>query len=101
MEMIVFGDKEVVTLFSLGGIEGHIVENSEEAIEALKRIRRSKKYGLVIVTKRVAIWAKEIVDQLRFSKELPVVVDVPDSGNYDTEGETLPDYIRKTIGVKI
>ncbi len=101
MDIIVLGSKEVVTLFSLGGIEGRIIENSESAVEELKIIGKSKKYGLVIVTEKVANWAKEMVDQLRFSKDLPIVVDIPDSSGHESISRVLPDYIRKIVGVKI
>lgn len=101
MKTIILGDRESVLLFALEGVEGKIIESQNEAIEEIKRIKRSRSYGLLIVTEEIAHWASEVISQLRFSKDLPLVLDIP-GAKVDTEkGKNLADYIREAIGIRI
>ena len=101
MKMVFLGDRETHLLFSLEGMECRIVEKPEEAVEEIKKIKKTKAYGLLIVTQQVALWAIDQVNQLRFSKELPLVIDIPSAqGEIDT-GKKLSDYIREAVGIRI
>lgn len=101
MKTIILGDKESVLLFGLEGVEGRIVENQNDAIDEIKKIRKTKSYGLLIVTEEVATWAMEQVSLLRFSKELPLVIDIPGARGHVETGKKLSDYIREAVGIRI
>ncbi len=101
MNLIVLGDKETALLFGLEGVESRIVENQENAIEEIKKIRKSRSCGLIVVTERVAEWARDLINQMRFSKELPLVIDIPDSRGHIEGIKTLSDYIREAVGIRV
>jgi V/A-type H+-transporting ATPase subunit F len=101
MKIIILGDKETSLLFTLEGVEGKVIENQNDAIEEIKRIKKAKTYGLLVVTERVAEWARDLINQLRFSKELPLVIDIPGSEGHIETGKTLADYIREAVGIRI
>jgi V/A-type H+/Na+-transporting ATPase subunit F len=101
MKTIILGDRESVLLFALEGTEGKVVENQNEAIEEIKRIKKARSYGLLIVTEEVAGWASESIMQLRFSKELPLVIDIPGSQGHIQSGKNLAEYIREAVGIRI
>ncbi len=101
MKLIVLGDKETSLLFGLSGMESRIIENQEDAINEIKKIRKSKSFGLIVVTERVAEWARELINQMRFSKELPLVIDIPDSKGHIEGLKNLADYIREAVGIRI
>jgi len=101
MKTMVLGDKDSVLLFALEGAESKVVESQSEAIEAVKRIKKSRNYGLLVVTEEVANWASEQIMQLRFSKELPLVIDVPGPKGHVQNGKSLADYIREAVGIRI
>ena len=101
MKVIFVGDGETALFFQLEGIETRVVENEIEFIEELKKIKKSKVYGLMVVTEDVVKMAKSSIDSLRFSKELPLVIDIPSIKGKVKEKISLSDYIREAIGVKI
>lgn len=101
MKTIVLGDRETVLLFALEGAEGKVIENQNEAVEEIKRIKRARTYGLLIVTEQIAHWASDPIAQLRFSKDLPLVIDIPGAKGDTEKGKNLADYIREAIGIRI
>ncbi len=101
MKTIFFGDSETALFFELQGIETRVIENEFEFQEELKKIKKQKTYGLIIITEEVAYFAKSSVDRLRFSKDLPLVVDLPSIKGENKNKVNLYDYIREAIGVKI
>ncbi len=101
MKVIFVGDSETAQFFELLGIEARILENEESFAEELKRIKKTRDCGILIVTENVVSFTKDLVDSLRFSKETPLIVDVP-SIKGKTQGRlSLSDYIREAIGIKI
>ncbi len=101
MKTIFFGDSETALFFELQGVETRVVESEAEFQEELKKIKKQKGYGLIIITEEVADFAKSSVDALRFSKDLPLVIDVPSIKGGESTKINLSDYIREAIGVKI
>lgn len=101
MKTIFFGDSETSTFFEFLGIETRVVENLDQFLDELKRVRKSKSYGLLIVTEDIVAFAREYIDSLRFSKELPLIIDVQSIKGSVKDKINLSDYIREAIGVKI
>ena len=101
MKLAVVGDKDTVLLFAFAGVEGRVVDNANEAIEEIRQLKRTKQYALIIITEQVSIWAEELILSLKFSKELPLILDIPSSMGHLEEVKSLAKYIKETIGIKI
>ncbi len=101
MKTIFFGDSETSLFFELQGIETRVVNNEAEFIDEFRKIRRQKTYGLLIVTAEVASFAKSQIDSIRFSKELPIIVEVSSLKGDVHTGKNLSNYIQEAIGIKI
>ena len=101
MKTIVLGDKDTVLLFALEGVEGKVIENADQAVEEIRRIKKSRSYGLMIISEQVVEWASDLIYQLRFSKELPIIIDIPGSGGHKKGIKNLADYIREAVGIRV
>lgn len=101
MKVFVLGDRETVAIFALGGMSGQVVDTPEKAVEELKRLRRTKEYGLIIVTEQIAVWAADWIAKARFSKEHLLILDIPGAGGPIDMGKSLVDYIREAVGIRI
>jgi len=101
MKVVFLGDKETALFFELEGIETKVAETEEDIKEEIKKIRRSREYGLVIVTYEVEKKAKEWIDMMRFSKDLPLVIDIPSIKGEEVRFTDLASYITQAIGIKI
>ncbi len=95
------GDREMVTLFRISGISGVIVQDEADAQKTIKDLAKSKEYGLLIVTEKVAVWAAEIISKIRFSRSQVLVVEIPDKDGHIETGKSLADYIREAVGIRI
>ena len=101
MKTIVLGDSETVLLFALAGVEGRVISSAGEANEEIKRIRKSKAYGLLIVSEKIVEWSRDAIDALRFSKELPIIMDIPDKTGHNKGIKSLSDYVREAVGIRV
>jgi V/A-type H+-transporting ATPase subunit F len=101
MKLVVLGDKQTSLLFGLVGVECRIVEDQNTALDEIKKIRKTKNFGLIVVTERVAEWARDLINQMRFSKELPLIIDIPDHKGHIEGMKNLAEYIREAVGIRI
>lgn len=101
MKAVVIGDRETVTLFAIEGFEGIQVDSESEAMDAVRQVRRARTYGLLIVTEQVSEWAHEPLGVLRFSRELPIVIDIPDARGHRKTRHSLEDFIREAVGIRV
>ena len=72
----VIADEDTLLGFRCAGLSGRAVSTSQEAVEALREAQE-KNAGIVIVTEEVAAMIGAEIDALRFSDELPMVVEIP------------------------
>lgn len=96
----VIADEDTLSGFRCAGIPGRAVGNSREAAEALSEACK-KNAGVVIVTEEISAMIKPEIDAVRFSEELPMVVEIPGPQGPMPGHRTLSDIIREAIGVKV
>lgn len=88
-------------MFALEGVEGRVVTGPTEAVEELKRARKTRDLGLVIITDEIEGWAPDLVAQIRFARETPLIVNIPGPTGHTAQATGLADYIREAVGIRI
>lgn len=101
MEFFIIGDRDTVTGFSLGGIEGISVDNPEEANSALKEVMGYEGIGIVLITERFAQRLRSEIDDVMVNQRIPLIVEIPDVEGPMEEKVTISDLVKSAIGVKI
>jgi V/A-type H+-transporting ATPase subunit F len=101
VKTVVLGDRQASLLFSIAGIETRIVDNPSSAVSEIRNIRKSREYGLIIVSQKIAEWASDLIAEIRFSKSKLLIIEIPDKDGAVLPKENLNDYIRKATGIKI
>ncbi|MDR2624226.1 MAG: V-type ATP synthase subunit F [Methanobrevibacter sp.] len=98
----VIGDVDTVTGFKLGGIKkGYIVNNDEEAENALTELINDK-LSIIIITEKIADNIREHVDKKIGSNVLPMIIEIPDkSGSSERESDPMSELIKRVIGVEM
>jgi len=84
----------------LAGMQGEIVQNRDQVVDALKKILKDKEIGIVIVTKKVHGMAKEEITDIKVNREYPLIVEIPGKKDEKIEDNILK-VVRESIGVKI
>lgn len=96
----VIADEDTLLGFRCAGLSGRAVSTSQEAVEALREACE-KNAGIVIITEEVAAMMEPEVNALRFSEELPMVVEIPGAQGPLPGRRSLSEVIREAIGVKV
>ncbi len=85
----------------LAGIEGVVVHTSEEVDEALNKACNDKEIGLVLVSPKLMNLCPDKIYNIKLHSKYPLVVEIPDRHGDAKISETITEYVRKSIGVKI
>ncbi len=101
MRYYVIGDEDTVLGLGMVGVQGQIVRNSDEAKEAFQMAMADREIGIVIITERAAKLIRQIVDKFIFTRDLPLIVEIPDRGGTVPERPGIREMVNASIGIKI
>ena len=101
MRILVIGNDDSILGFSLVGVDGRIVGGPEELAPALERALADKSVGLLLITRDVADWARERIDQLKVSSLAPLVVEIPGAEEAPHAAQSLHEFVQRAIGVRL
>ena len=85
----------------LSGIDGVVVDNSDQAKEAMQGLLSDKTIGIILVTEKVGVMLREYVDMLKMSLSVPLIVEIPDRHGTMRQENSITKYVREAIGVSI
>ena len=85
----------------LTGIEGVVVHEREEFIEALKDAVADTEIGIILITVKLSKLAPEYIAEIKLKKKLPLIVEIPDRHGTGKSDDYITKYIREAIGLKL
>jgi vacuolar-type H+-ATPase subunit F/Vma7 len=86
--------------FKLAGVETREVSARSEALEALKVAVSSEGVGVILVTQKAASFIEKELDELLYSRTLPLVLEIPSRG-IETKSKSVSEVLKKAIGISI
>ena len=101
MKFFLIGDEITVTGYSMIGVRGVVVNNGQEAADALKKATQDPDMGIVLITQRIASEIRQLVDEARLELATPVVLEIPDRFGPVEEKETALNLVQRLIGIKV
>ena len=101
MEVVVIGEKNTITGFSLAGIKRTYLP--DDGKENLKSLLADGNIGLLILTERFAADVRRDIEDHQSSKRVtPIIVEIPDvSGPVEREKDPIRELIRMAIGADV
>jgi len=97
----VVADEDTVQGFRYAGIAGAVARDGREAAAELDRLAKGGSALIIIVTEQVANWAPDKVREIRFTEELPLIVEIPGPEGPSEESRDLLRLIREAVGIKL
>jgi vacuolar-type H+-ATPase subunit F/Vma7 len=99
---LVIGDNNMVTGFRLIGIEGTEAISVAEAKETLKEALNRNDLAIIVISEEFSgdQQIREIIDDIRRSRTVPLIVEVPGSNEKISE-VNLADLVSKSLGVRM
>lgn len=102
MKVFLLSDNiDTLTGLRFAGVEGEVVHEREEVLRELRRLSSDPEIGILLITELLAEKVKEEVDNLKLSRNLPVIVEIPDRHGSRRPADFLTRYIRESVGLKI
>ncbi len=101
MKIFLIGDETTVLGYSLAGVRGVVVDNAEEAADALKTATQDPDMGIVLITQRIASEIRPLVDKTKLKMATPIVLEIPDRNGPIEEREAALDIVQRLIGIKV
>ena len=101
MKFFIIGDEYTVLGYSLIGMKGVVVNNAEEASDALNLAIQDGNIGIILITQRIASLIQPQVDSARLGMSIPVVLEIPDKQGPMEGRESAMNIIRRLIGIKV
>ncbi len=92
-------DVDTLVGMRLAGIEGKLVDSREAALSAIEKAK-SDEIGMLLITPNVAdMCSNELVELKKQNK--PLITTIPDSNPQNNPADSVSDYIRDAVGIKI
>lgn len=97
---LVTNDYDTLIGMRLAGIEGELVEKTEDLLSALDRLSVREDVGIIMLSNSLASSIpKQLVEIKKNSKAL--IVEIPDKDNSDMSSDSITRYVADAIGIKI
>lgn len=85
----------------LAGIEGVVVHEREEVLDALNEAINDQDIGIILLTEKLMDLVAEEVINIKLNYDFPLIVEIPDRhGTRKGTGE-ITKHVREAIGLKI
>jgi V/A-type H+-transporting ATPase subunit F len=103
MEIFVISDNIDTNIgLRLGGVGGVVVHERNEILSAISEAKEKENLGILVITRKLAQKVPEVIDKLKLSEGLPLVVEIPDRHlREDEEIDHITKYVRESIGIKV
>ena len=83
------------------GIEGIVVHEREEVLNALRLAYSNSDIGVVLMTKKLIDLCSETVFDYKLNNKRPLIVEIPDRHATSHISDTISRYIREAVGINI
>ena len=101
MKYHIIGDEDAVLGFGMVGVKGRVVGDAEEASSAFREAIAEKEIGIIIITERIADLIRPQVDRYIFSRDFPLILEIPDRKGKLSGKPGLRETVNQAIGIKL
>ena len=101
MQYYILADELTVLGFSMAGVKGVAIENSEEAENGFNKAIEDKNIGIILITERIAELIRPLVDHYLFTADFPLVVEIPDRFGLIEGRKNIREMVNQAIGIKL
>lgn len=102
MKMYLISDNtDTYTGMRLAGIEGTVVHGRAELKDALDKVLEDKEIAIVILTEKFGRDFPDLIDEIRLSRSLPLLIEIPDRHGTKRGDNFITAYVKEAVGLKL
>jgi V/A-type H+-transporting ATPase subunit F len=98
---LISDNRDTLVGMRLAGISGVIVHEKQELLELIKKLMADEEIGIIIVTEKIVDLAKEEILHLKLKQARPLIIEIPDRHGSSRGKDTVTNYIRESVGIRI
>ncbi|WGS64311.1 V-type ATP synthase subunit F [Marinitoga aeolica] len=85
----------------LSGVNGVVVHERNEILEAFNNALNNKEYGVILITELAAEKIPEELKAHKLSGKLPLIFVIPDRHGWRGDKDFITKYVEEAIGVRV
>lgn len=102
MKMFLISDNiDTCTGMRLAGVDGVVVHDKVSLKEELDKVMSDKEIAIVLITEKFGRDYTEIIDEVKMSRKLPLVIEIPDRHGTGRKPDFITSYVNEAIGLKL
>ena len=102
MKMFLISDNvDTLTGMKIAGIDGVIAHSHQEVDAALTRALADRTLGILLITEKIGKDFEELITNVKITKQLPLIIEVPDRHGTTRSGDFITKYVTESIGLKL
>lgn len=102
MKMFLISDNiDTYTGLRLAGVEGVVVHEKSQLKEELDKAMSDKSIGIVLLTEKFGREYKELIDEVKLNRKLPLIIEIPDRHGTGRKPDFITSYVNEAIGLKL
>ena len=92
---------DTATGMRLAGVEGEVVHEKNELMDAISRASKDKSIGIIFITELLSRKFPDIVGEAKESLKAKLILEIPDRHGSMRRADFITQYINEAIGVKL
>ena len=101
MKFHCIADEDTVRGFRLAGVSGEAVTAAREAAAAIQAATERADCSVIILTEKTADTIRPLLNQIRFERERPVIVEIPGLEGSAHERKSLRQLVQEAVGIRL
>jgi V/A-type H+-transporting ATPase subunit F len=101
MKFHCIADEDTVRGFRLAGVPGDVVASATEAAAAIDAAAARSDCGVIILTDKIADTIRLQVEQIRFERERPLILEIPGPAGPAHERKSLRRLMQEAVGIRL
>lgn len=102
MKMYLISDNvDTYTGMRLAGVDGVVVHDKAALKEELDKVMSDKEIGVVLLTEKFGREYKEMIEEIKFNRKLPLLIEIPDRHGTGRKPDFITSYVNEAIGLKL
>ncbi len=98
---VISDNKDTYMGFRLAGVEGIVVHEKEETLQAIQAALADSTIGILLITEKLGTLCQDALEEIRTARSMPLLVEIPDRHGSGRDRNAISHYIESAIGLKI
>ncbi len=98
---LISDNTDTVTGMRLAGIEGVIAHTEQEVRYHIEQTCKNEDIAILLITEHLVPKCPELIYDIKLNRRKPLIVEIPDRHGSGRSSDSVLNYVRDAIGVKV